>query len=145
MIRLLSEYGGEFRINPDTDLSLDDHGHLHISVHTKPTNLHVSSCHPSSTKHPIPFSLTIQGQKICSHSDDLHIYTTNLTYPSSQGVIPTPHNQKKIPVTSILMPSYLPNTPMTPTPVTLLPHTILDSQNSNTSLEKDFHLLLSQS
>ena len=53
-----------------------NHGQLHTSVHVKPTNLqqylHFSSCHPSSNKRSIPYSLAIRGRRICSHPDDLH-------------------------------------------------------------------------
>ena len=41
--------------------------------------LHYHSCHPISTKCSIPYSLATQGQCICSHPDNLHTYTSNLT------------------------------------------------------------------
>ena len=63
----------------DVDVRIEN-GHFHTSVHIKPTNsqqyLHYYSCHPTSTKCSIPYSLATRGRRICNH---LQTYTSNLT------------------------------------------------------------------
>ena len=75
-----------------------------ISIHIKPIQLypHFTSYHPYSIKCSIPFFLTKQGQRICSHPYDLHTYTRG--YP--------PSLINKSPMPTILMPSGLPNPPI---------------------------------
>ena len=56
-----------------------EHGQFCTSIHIKPTNYqqypHYHSCHATSTKCSIPYSLATRG----NHPDNLHTYTSNLT------------------------------------------------------------------
>ena len=76
---------------------LIDQDQFRTSVCVKPTNhiSHYRSCHSISTKFSIPYSLATQGRCICSHPDDLYIYTSNLTKAfTSLGYPAPPPNPK---------------------------------------------------
>ena len=66
----------------DVDVFLEE-GLLRTNVHFKPTNslqyLHFDSCHPSSMKQALPFSMATRGRRICSNKEDLAAYCDKIT------------------------------------------------------------------